>query len=81
MIWMLTPPLFRPFLVGSYVHHRLTLFMFPPPSENTLLAGEDIAQSLRAISEKKLLDKYRLVSKIENTMNKFLIGYQHVCSL
>ena len=48
------------------------------PSENTLLAGEDMAQSLRSLSEKKLLNSYRLVSKIESTMNKFLIGYQHV---
>ncbi|CAI8007075.1 Cullin-9, partial [Geodia barretti] len=46
--------------------------------ENVLLRGEDMATSLRSIRERRLLRNYRLVSKIENTMNKFLIGFQHV---
>jgi hypothetical protein len=46
--------------------------------ENVLLSGEDMATTLRSITERRLLRNYRLVSKIENTMNKFLIGYQHV---
>ena len=37
-----------------------------------------MATSLRSIRERRLLRNYRLVSKIENTMNKFLIGFQHV---
>ena len=85
-LWPSLPP-----IITNPLHHSFTHSHLPCPSthitdplhplslpENTLLAGEDMAQSLRSISEKKLLDNYRLVSKIENTMNKFLVGYQHV---
>ena len=71
--------LFNLFLDQSLVYSiSLSITRSLSPSENTLLAGEDMAQSLRSLSEKKLLNSYRLVSKIESTMNKFLIGYQHV---
>ena len=47
------------------------------PSENTLLMGTDLGKSIRTILDGTLLSGYRLVSKIENTREKLLVGYHH----
>lgn len=52
--------------------YSLSLFL---PPENTLLSQADPAQGIRSISERTLLDGYRLVSKIENTRDKLMIGF------
>ena len=53
---------------------HLYLFIFP---ENTLLMGTDLGKSIRTIPDGTLLSGYRLVSKIENTREKLLVGYHH----
>lgn len=46
-------------------------------SENNLLMGTDLGKSIRTIPDGTLLSGYRLVSKIENTREKLLVGYHH----
>ena len=48
-----------------------------PLSENTLLMGNDLGKSIRTMPESTLLNGYRLVSKIESTREKLLVGYHH----
>lgn len=54
-----------------YYHTLISL------SENTLLMGTDLGKSIRTIPDSTLLGGYRLVSKIENTREKLLVGYHH----
>ena len=39
--------------------------------------GTDLGKSIRTIPDGTLLSGYRLVSKIENTREKLLVGYHH----
>ena len=48
------------------------------PSENTLLSISDVAHAIRTLPERRLLDGYRLVSKIESTRDKLLLGFHQV---
>ena len=47
--------------------------------ENTLLSqpAQHIARTIRNLTERQLMDGYRLVGKIESTKMKFLIGRHH----
>lgn len=50
-------------------------------AENALLSQPTLAHSIQSLSERQILDGYRLVSKIESTREKFLLGQQHYCKL
>ena len=39
----------------------------------------DVAHAIRTLPERRLLDGYRLVSKIESTRDKLLLGFHQVC--
>lgn len=52
-------------------------FFFFFLTENTLLMGTDLGKSIRTIPDGTLLSGYHLVSKIENTREKLLVGYHH----
>lgn len=56
----------------------LPSILFPACPENTLLSVPDVAYAIRTLPERKLLDGYRLVSKIENTRDKLLLGFHQV---
>ena len=38
----------------------------------------DVAHAIRTLPERRLLDGYRLVSKIESTRDKLLLGFHQV---
>ena len=48
--------------------------------ENTLLSVSDISHAVRLIPDRLLLDGYRLVSRIQNTREKLLLGFSQVRS-
>ncbi len=51
----------------------------PCPAENALLSHKEVSKSILSLPERRILDGYRLVGKIENTKEKFLIGQYHHC--
>ena len=72
--------------LGNPNDHPLSYFLlsfnrlsFLSPSENTLLSMSDVAHAIRTLPERRLLDGYRLVSKIESTRDKLLLGFHQVC--
>ena len=65
---------FHIYLFLSFDH----LSSLSSPSENTLLSISDVAHAIRTLPERRLLDGYRLVSKIESTRDKLLLGFHQV---
>ena len=57
----------------------LPSLLCPVLPENTLLSVPDVAYAIRTLPERKQLDGYRLVSKIESTRDKLLLGFHQVC--
>ena len=71
--------------LGNPNDHPLSYFLLSfnrlsslSPSENTLLSMSDVAHAIRTLPERRLLDGYRLVSKIESTRDKLLLGFHQV---
>lgn len=48
--------------------------------ENTLLSASDVAHAVLFIPDRLLLDGQRIVSRIENTREKLLLGFNQVCN-
>lgn len=64
--------------------HMIILDLLCAPStfpENALLSQPDLARSVRSLPERRLLDGYRLVGKIESTREKLLIGQHTRCKI
>lgn len=54
------------------------LFVFP---ENALLSQPDLARSIRGMPDRRLLEGYRLVGKIEGIRVKLLMGQHNCCKI
>ena len=52
-----------------------------PYVENALFSQPDLARSIRSLPERRILEGYRLVGKIESIREKFLIGQHHRCKI
>ena len=63
------------FTLATLVSTLLSCFL----AENALLSRKDVAKSILALPERKILDGYCLVGKIERTKEKFLVGQYHHC--
>ena len=64
--------------ISAFNYTRVLHFLF---AENALLSQPDLAHSIRSFPERRLLDGYRLVSKIESTREKFLMAQHNRCKI